>query len=94
MELQYIHRPAKVAHLTAILLMGGGNARYQDGTTYTSDQFFIVEPAALLAVNLTRTVHFNVGASWRLVSGVTMPGLTAGDLSGLSGLWSVEFGHF
>jgi hypothetical protein len=96
LEVQYIGQPVKLVHFTVFTLVGAGGANYRAGgtTMLDSDPLFVAEPGAGVEVNLTRTIRLSAGATYRLVRGVTLPGLTNGDLSGPSGFIGLGFGHF
>lgn len=94
LELQYIHRPLKLVHPSVSLLLGGGKAGYRNGTATTESSVFVMEPALLVTLNVTRAIHVSAGATYRLVNGATLPQLSDGDLSAWSVLMALEFGRF
>jgi hypothetical protein len=95
LELQYIHNPMKLFHATVQLLIGGGEAAWRrDDASQASSGVFVVEPGLLGTVNVARKVHFTVGATYRIVSGTQMQGLSNGDLSTFAVFMGMEFGSF
>lgn len=56
--------------------------------------FFQVEPAALLEVNLHKYVRMHAGLSYRLVGEMTYRNLNQTDLSGLTAQLGLRFGLF
>ena len=94
LELQYIHRPLKLVHASVGLLAGGGRTSYRNGTTTASSSVFVMEPSALVTLNLTRTIHLSAGGTYRWVHGASLPQLTNEDLSGTTALLGLEFGRY
>ena len=97
LELQYFERPMKLVHLTFATLVGVGGAEYRQGSggqLTGSSTLLVVEPAAGVALNVTTKLRVNVGASYRYVSGVGLPGLVDRDLRGASASLGLDFGRF
>jgi hypothetical protein len=97
-DVEYAPRPASPTHVTFTLFTGGAAAhnvndetKDQEGET---DFIFLLEPSAGVERRLTDSVHFNLALSYRLVSGVEQPGLSAGDLQGASAVLALKWGKF
>ena len=101
--LEYIGAPDNLIHYTVSTLIGGGGVDY----AYKYDLFnsnydnmghasacFVLEPSAGLELNITKFFRINAGASYRLVRGTDLPGITDTDLSALSGYLTFKFGKF
>jgi hypothetical protein len=94
LELQYLNRPDYRTHVVVSALVGAGNVSSHAGTLSESDGVFVAEPGILVTKHLTRAIHLQVGATWRFISGSTLPGAGNSDLSGFAGLIGMGFGHF
>lgn len=106
--LNYTYESNKVLHFTANALIGGGGAVYtksmnelmiadhDEKTNYGSSGFFVFEPGLGVELNVTTFFRIELGASYRFVSGLEMPGnkISSNDLSGLSGNLAFKFGKF
>jgi hypothetical protein len=56
--------------------------------------FLLVEPSALLELNLHKNVRFNLGAGYRIVSEMNYRNFNQSDISGLTGYLGFKFGLF
>jgi hypothetical protein len=56
--------------------------------------FLVVEPSALLEINLHKYVRLNVGGSYRVVGDMTYRNFDQSALSGLAGHVGLRFGLF
>ena len=99
-ELEYIVKPAAVAHLSLSTLVGGGATQFVRDTGSVRnrrsrvgdpDYLFVVEPMVSAEVNITRSLHLNAGVSYRQVSGVRQDGLDDNDFSGVAAVIAVKF---
>lgn len=88
----------RLVHGTATLLVGGGslgvrdpNLRWESGT---HDALFVVEPMAMVELNVAAYFRVGLGASFRFVGAVDTQGVTSGDLRGLAGTLLLKFGKF
>ena len=91
----YRHRPERVVHATADLLVGGGGVRRTLGDARGDvDAFFVVEPTVGAEVNVARALRAGVGVSYRHVGGLTAPDVRNADLRGASALLVVRAGRF
>ncbi len=101
--LEYIGEPDKLVHYSVSTLIGAGGVGYnyldnfynsfQEDNGRTS-AFFVLEPSAGVELNVTRFFRLNAGASYRLVRGSDLPGISDSDLSHLSGYLTFKFGKF
>jgi hypothetical protein len=96
--LEYTFRPLKLVHLSAGLLIGGGefSLRFRHGGAYGSgnDGFFILEPALMAELNLAKVVRADVGVAYRWIAGADMGDLSYSDVSGPSAVVAFKFGKF
>lgn len=100
LELEYIFRPSKLVHGTIGFMLGGGGIGYyeenDDGDTESliDDEVLVIEPAVAAELNVVNWMRIDGGVSYRAVSGLDMPGLDNGDMSGLAGFLIFKFGSF
>ena len=103
--LEYINNSNNLIHFTVNTLIGGGEASYtksykngmmwgNDGWSYESTPFFVVEPGATVDLNVAKFFRISLGASYRFVSGVDLTRTTNKDLSGASANLAFKFGKF
>jgi hypothetical protein len=95
-DVEYAPKPGAPTHLTLNLSFGGGAGHYvredtdeQHGET---DFLLLLEPAVGVDQRVTDWLHLNLGASYRLVSGVELAGLQNGDFNGPAAALAVKFG--
>jgi hypothetical protein len=88
--------------------VGGGGVRYVDRKSLMQslilmvdmpvdgpdDAFFYVEPGLGLEARLSAWIHVELSALFRVVSGVSTPGMTNGDISGPSLVLTTKLGWF
>lgn len=100
---EYIFSPHSIVHYTTQLSIGGGRLDFSRtgvgatlGNTTAEDVFFLVEPGINAEVNLLRFMRLQVGARYRIVSGVNNNsfGVRNTDISGLGVHCMVKFGKF
>lgn len=101
--LEYIGGPNDLVHYSISTLIGAGGVHYgywnDFSDSYYDDRsrasaFFVVEPSVGAEVNITRFLRSNVGASYRLIRGTDLPGISDSDLSDLSIYLTFKFGKF
>lgn len=94
-ELEYVGLSDELVHFSVFLLIGGGNASFQEpGESDIDDSVFILEPAANLELNITSYFRINGGFGWRFVSGVDLLQLENSDLRAAVGTLTFKFGAF
>jgi hypothetical protein len=107
-HLGFIIEPNKLVHITAGVLVGAGGAAYTSAyshgnfdddfdsrhRTYESSAYFIAEPQVGAELNLLKFMRMEVSASYRFVSGLSLPNTENKDLSGFSGGLIFKFGKF
>ncbi|MBN2543440.1 hypothetical protein JXI42_11300 [bacterium] len=90
-----------MVHFTGNILIGGGAIYFfQDWDEqgeehhdyHDSDHIWIVEPEVAVELNLTDYFRINLGASYRIVGEVELPGYDNSDLSGFAGSIFFKFG--
>jgi hypothetical protein len=95
--LEYTFAPLKLVHLSAGVLIGGGEVSlaFRHGGAYgRNDGFFVAEPTLVAELNLAKHVRVDVGAAYRWIAGADLPGLSVSDVSGPSGVLVFKFGKF
>jgi hypothetical protein len=99
-ELEYVASSEKLVHTSFLLLVGAGAVSYKqaDSAFASGDRdthgFFIMEPAVSVHLNVTAFFRIAAGVSYRYVTGAEGPQSSNADLSGLSGVLTLEFGKF
>lgn len=90
---EYIHNSDKLIHWSAGALIGGGGVSRREKGFWTDDDdhkktwnhdatgFFVAEPFVNIEVNIIKNLRFNVGGSYRLVSGSHTEGISDSKLS-------------
>ena len=58
------------------------------------DRFFVVEPTVNAELNLMSFMRLDIGAGYRVVSGVSEWGYSNSDVSGASASATLKFGKF
>ncbi len=100
-ELEYIIQSDQLVHFSIYTLIGAGGVNYRadshnswEDWNYSSDEFFVLEPALNVEVNIASFFRINAGASYRYISGVNYDNLKNEDFSGFSGVLTLKFGSF
>ncbi len=75
---------------SGVHFMGGGHHDSDE----ESDGFFVVEPELQLVFRANRFVRLELGAGYFITSGVDVPGINDGDLSGPKATLSMSFGDW
>ena len=86
-----------IVHPSIEVLLGGGELRTESGhaTARTSgDNFFVVDASGGFDINLSWGVRVHLGAGYRHISEVEVPGVTASELGGFFGTAQLKFGVF
>jgi hypothetical protein len=85
--IDYTFAPRDLIHLNMGVLLGGGRIEAKARTTgkRESEDFALVEPGLNLLVNLTKTIEFGIGVSYRFVDGYDRAGVDDSDMSGVAG---------
>lgn len=76
--LEYVYHPENIYYWSIDLFAGAGEL---EGLLFSSDMI-VIEPGVQLWVNITETVMFGFGASYRIVDDTDLSGLDSSDLSG------------
>ncbi|MFP4091617.1 MAG: hypothetical protein ACLFUB_15495 [Cyclobacteriaceae bacterium] len=101
--LEYTLSPSKLFHFTFPLAVGAGEIQMDwkesspnyNNDVLSEDNFFFVEPGAMLEINLARYIRLNTGLTYRLVpGGVDFRSYDASDISGFTGSFGLKFGIF
>ena len=94
---EYTLHSSKVFHLTFPLYIGYGEVELDSDTGMINlgeENFFQVEPAAILEVNLHKNVRFNFGVGYRIVNQMNYRNLDQTDMSGVTGYAGLKVGLF
>lgn len=94
---EYAAFSKKAFHVTFPLYIGYGEVEMdnEEGRAGLGEATFLqVEPAALLEVNLSKNVRFNVGAGYRVVGQMNYRNFDQTALSGFTGYVGLKFGVF
>jgi hypothetical protein len=105
--LEYVLNSDDLVHFSVNTLIGAGAVNYRrypqelfedhfdrDENKRTGDAFFVVEPGANVELNVASWMRVNVGASYRIVNGIELDGLSNSDISGPSANLMLKFGSF
>lgn len=87
----------QLLHLTVPLMVGVGEVQMDNETGDAGlgeSNFLVVEPAAMLEINLSKHLRFNAGAGYRWVSDMAYRSFSAADISGITGYVGLRFGLF
>ena len=92
---EYVFGAEKLVYLSLDLMIGGGQLRVQRAAGGEEKaNVFAVEPGLNVMINITETAHFGLGASYRFIQNVDIPGLEDSDLSGVGGRIFFRFTQF
>ena len=86
-----------IFHLTVPVYFGYGEVEMdmENGPALLGEANFLqIEPAALLEVNLSKFIRFNIGAGYRIVNEMTYRNFDQTDLSGITAYAGLKFGLF
>ena len=94
---EYTIRPSELIHVTFPLFIGSGEVEMDndEGSAGLGEEnVLLIEPGALLEINLNRYIRFNIGASYRFVGDMDYRNMDNSDISGLTGQVGLKFGVF
>jgi hypothetical protein len=98
LELEYAHNPGARAHPTFGLFLGGGAVRFATDKTDEqqdeTDLVLVTDPSVGLELGITGWLHLNLAVSYRLVAGVSQPGLKNADFAGPAAALAAKIGRF
>ncbi len=93
LEFEYIGLSDEVLHFTVHTGLGRGWVSYEN--TDFSHRFFYIEPTVNGEINIVGWFRINAGVGYLWVDGIQdMPGLSTGDIRGLTGTLVFKFGWF
>ncbi|WP_420579973.1 hypothetical protein [Reichenbachiella sp.] len=95
----------EIIHLSVPMVIGAGQFDVSDNNYFDmangdndfvleSSSFFVFEPSALIELNISHHFRLGFGAGYRLVKGSSLENLDDDDLSGFSGVVSIQLGKF
>ncbi|GMQ30610.1 hypothetical protein [Algoriphagus confluentis] len=94
---EYTLNASKLVHLTFPVYFGYGEVQMDNeiGDTGLGEaNFFLVEPSALLEINLLKFLSLNAGAGYRIVGNMSYRNFNQSDLSGITGYVGLKFNLF
>lgn len=94
LELEYALLPENLVHFSLYTLIGLGAAEFDYADIDGDDDFFVVEPAVNMWLNLTESLKAGLGVGYRIASGVDLEGLEDSDLSGITATLSLKYTIF
>ncbi len=97
--LGFISSSDDLIHYELFAVLGGGGIDYRLEDNYESydnsgDAIFVAEPGINLMLNVTEFFRLGVGATYRFVQGVDLPGMTNDDFNNFSAQIIFKFGAF
>lgn len=85
-------------HLTFPILVGGAEVDRDAGIAGSDGEFeanfLLIEPSALVEINLLQNVRFNIGLGYRFAGDFSNSGIDQSDIGGLSAQAALKFGLF
>lgn len=95
----------EIIHLSVPMIIGAGQLDVSDDNYFDlpwddndfvleSTSFFVFEPSALIELNVSHHFRVGFGAGYRLVRGSNLENLDDDDLSGYTGVVSIQLGKF
>lgn len=95
LQLGWVARPGSVLHPTVGVLVAGGEIEVGDeDEDGASDHVFVLEPSLGLELSVSRALRLVVGATYRHVADVEVPGVRASDVRGFAGQVVLRVGRF
>ncbi|MBN1895347.1 hypothetical protein JW906_12670 [bacterium] len=97
LELEYIHRSARMIHYTVYALFGSGKIRLREhdpNRDSENDGFLVADAAVNAEINIAGWFRLGIGGGYRLVYGIEAEGLDNGDIGGPSACLTLKFGKF
>lgn len=94
---EYTAFSKKLVHLSFPLCIVMGEVEMDNRTgdaELGESDFFLIEPSALLEINLNKYMRFNTGADYRIAGDMTYRNFDQGDISGFTGYVGLKFGLF
>ncbi|MCF1750841.1 hypothetical protein [Mariniradius sediminis] len=95
---EYTWRAHKKVHFTFPLLIGGAELELDregpSSTQFGEANFLLVEPSALLELNLTKNIRLLAGAGYRFAGDFAYRSIESADISGFSGQIALKLGIF
>ena len=94
---EYTVLSKKLVHFSFPLYLGYGEVQmdnYEGEAALGESNFFKIEPAALLEINLHKYVRLNLGAGYRIISNMNYRNFNQSDISGVTGYIGFKFGLF
>jgi hypothetical protein len=85
--------PENIIHFSIGIMIGGGLSAFHNVTEIPAS-FFIFEPEILMEIHLTYNIRMGLGAGYRFINGINLPGADDGDAGGISGNIIFKFGLF
>lgn len=95
----------EVIHLSFPIILAAGNLDVSDDNYFAnissdksyvveSSKFFVIEPSALLELNISKVFRIGLGGGYRFVRALELENINDEDMSNFSGVLSFKFGGF
>lgn len=95
----------EVVHLSFPIILAAGNIDVSDDNYFVntgrdksyvveSSKFFLIEPSALLELNISKIFRIGLGGGYRFIRALELENLSEGDMSNFSGVLAFKFGGF
>lgn len=105
MMLGFIIAPREIIHVSVPVFLGAGSFHavseridnfnnFPGEVILESSSFAVIEPGLQLELNISRNVRLNLGASYRLIQGSNLQGISDEDLSNFAGNVTMKIGKF
>jgi len=93
--LGFIIAPREVIHVTIPLFIGAYDFNnFPRDVNLQTSSFVVAEPGLQVEINVSKTVRFGLGGTYRLIQGTHLSGISDEDLSGFAGNITVKIGRF
>ncbi len=97
LHFEYVWNSDKMFHWIAGIHAGFGNFEYSvesGGGNWDKDWVYFATPSAAIEVNLVTWMRVDVGASYHVITGFDLDGLSAGEFGGPNAMVKLKFGSF
>jgi hypothetical protein len=93
----YVHNGSALIHPVLLLQAGWANLEIEgndDSRSHLRDEMTLIEPEALMEINVHENFKVGLGASYRMVSGIDGKILKKSQVEGWTGTLAFNFGSF
>jgi len=95
--LEYTIYSDRLIHFTFPLFIGVGQIEMDNDlgdSALGEESFLLIEPSAMVEINLHKHVRFNIGTGYRFTGPIEYRNFNQSNISGLSGYVGLKFGIF